>query len=643
MMNNKQRNVLLLEPDYKNKYPPIGLMKLATYHRMLGDNVVFYKGDLNEFILNDLTRDLLNKLTEIDKEINWSKFYNKVYEYIKTGRNEYIEDLGNLSKYNLLIKSWFIHFKDLYRKKEFLKTPKWDRICITTLFTFHWQITIDTIKFAKHLVKDLKELKIGGVLATVLADEVEKATSIKPHKGLLDKAGILDDNDIIIDSLALDYSILEEIKYKYPENNAFYGYMTRGCIRKCSFCAVPKLEPSFQNFVPLKNQIMESAFKFGEKRNLLLLDNNVLASNCFPQIIQEIKSSGFKKDSKFIEDNQLDLSFKNLMSGYNDRGFLSKFHSHLLELLSKLKGENQQKLYNLLDSLGLVRIETSTKENAIKIYPEIKELYEKHRNKSAKQRYVDFNQGVDARLLVSDESKMKLLSEIPIRPLRIAFDSMKYEMIYKQAVAMAAKYGIKNLSNYLLYNETDKPIELYQRLKINVELCETYNLNIYSFPMKFHPINGEKWYANRNFIGEHWNRKFIRAVQTILNATKGKIGKGKSFFYEAFGKDGDEYLNLLYMPETYLLYRFFFKEIGNSQEWRKELNSLTQIDQEIAKGIIELNDFSDIDNLDCSISVKEFLKRHYLLSRDEINNPNSELNKLKREYDKRKDQKVQKN
>ena len=36
------RKVLLLEPNYKNKYPPIGLMKLATYFRLRGDDVVFY-------------------------------------------------------------------------------------------------------------------------------------------------------------------------------------------------------------------------------------------------------------------------------------------------------------------------------------------------------------------------------------------------------------------------------------------------------------------------------------------------------------------------------------------------------------------------------------------------------------------------
>ncbi len=28
------RKVLLIEPNYKNKYPPMGLMKIATYYRL---------------------------------------------------------------------------------------------------------------------------------------------------------------------------------------------------------------------------------------------------------------------------------------------------------------------------------------------------------------------------------------------------------------------------------------------------------------------------------------------------------------------------------------------------------------------------------------------------------------------------------
>lgn len=162
----------------------------------------------------------------------------------------------------------------------------------------------------------------------------------------------------------------------------------------------------------------------------------------------------------------------------------------------------------------------------------------------------------------------------------------------------------------------------------------TYKVDIYSFPMKFHPINGEKWYANRHFIGRHWNKKFIRAIQTILNATKEKIGKGKSFFLEAFGNDEDEYFKLLYMPETYILFRFFFKDKGYTGNWWNEFNNFSSSDLLTVKSIIEKNDFSEIDSLQCSNEIRSFLKKHYLVYREDLKNPNSEIYREKEEYDK---------
>ena len=43
----KNKNILLIEPGYKNKYPPLGLMKIAQYHGPNGkkDNVKFIKGE----------------------------------------------------------------------------------------------------------------------------------------------------------------------------------------------------------------------------------------------------------------------------------------------------------------------------------------------------------------------------------------------------------------------------------------------------------------------------------------------------------------------------------------------------------------------------------------------------------------------
>ena len=50
------RKILLIEPSYKNKYPPLGLMKIAQYHGSRGKNdssVTFIKGE-DAFCLWDL-------------------------------------------------------------------------------------------------------------------------------------------------------------------------------------------------------------------------------------------------------------------------------------------------------------------------------------------------------------------------------------------------------------------------------------------------------------------------------------------------------------------------------------------------------------------------------------------------------------
>lgn len=132
---------------------------------------------------------------------------------------------------------------------------------------------------------------------------------------------------------------------------------------------------------------------------------------------------------------------------------------------------------------------------------------------------------------------MRLLSKIAIQPLRIAFDHWSLRDIYINAIRLSAKYKIRNLSNYLLYNFEDKPEDLWNRLELNIKLCEEFDLIIYSFPMRYSPINDEqKLYQTRKYIGKNWNRKYIRAIQLILNSTKGKVGRNRSFFERAFGK-----------------------------------------------------------------------------------------------------------
>jgi len=263
-----------------------------------------------------------------------------------------------------------------------------------------------------------------------------------------------------------------ELSNNYYTNNASFGYMTRGCVNKCPYCAVPILEPEYIPYIPLKGQVDPN------KKDLILLDNNVLASSEFPRIIREIKEYGFYKGAKF----------------------------------------------------------------------------------NGKFRYIDFNQGVDARLLTDE--KMKLLSELPIKPLRIAFDHIKLKKLYIKKVRLARKYGIKNLSNFILFNYNDTPEDFYERLRINIELNEEFGLSIFSFPMKFVPLDNK----NRKYIDEaHWTKQQLRGVQCILNATHGVVGAKKPFFEKAFGKDVDEFKYIIEQSEEHIFHREKMREYSGQK------------------------------------------------------------------------------
>ena len=643
------RKVLLIEPNYSNKYPPIGLMKMATYFRNRGDEVVFFKGDLKRLIIERITIHCINDCKSLAPEIDWDVFYPSIYDYIRTRKNALLETIDySTSPYNLLLEGKIIDAKNYYWSGEWKKHPEWDFVGVTTLFTFYWDITINTINTAKLLVKPEGRIMVGGVLASIQPEEVEKATGIKPHIGVLNTPGEIDKDDTqIIDELPLDYSILDEIDYEYPMSNAYYGYTSRGCIRKCPFCAVSTLEPIFIPYIPLQERINGINKRYGEQKDLLLMDNNILASPNFEQIIHEIIACGFGKGDKYTQPNTFDKAFENLADGLNDRAYRKRCFREIIRLYEKLKGKSDDAftVYRAMDDFQIRDIATVTKDNLLGVYPVLKPIYEKHFKPQPKQRYVDFNQGVDARLF--NENNVKLLASIAIRPLRIAFDDLKSRTAYENAVRLSVEAGIKDFSNYLLYNYKDTPEELYIRLRINVDLCDELGVSIYSFPMKYHPIHSEvdseiDYSHNRDYIGINWNRKYIRAIQAILNSTKGKVGKGTSFFEEAFGKDLTEFKELLEMPETFILYRFFFKWLDGVNSfgpehwracWRKCMVELDEKTKNEVLDIIHSNNFDDERITKFDNPLVQELFRYYSSHRNDIVDPKSDLYKLKQQYD----------
>lgn len=634
-----RRRVLLLEPNYRNKYPPMGLMKLATYHRLQGDEVVFYKGEFPAFVLSELTRTAIDKFLELDEEcpihhkVDWRKLTPAIKDVIHTGTVIPNSELESALARQPVAKLWLEEYRKQLRSGAYYKRPRWDRVCVTTLFTFHWDLTIETINFAKKVCKDPTQVLVGGILASVVPGAVEEATGIKPHVGSLNVSKLPGDQSLptpfgktLIDALPMDYSILEEIDYNYPATNAFYAYATRGCVNECKFCAVPILEGPMKHYIPLQKRVDDTRERFGEQRHLLLLDNNVFASERFDKIIDEIRDSGFEKGATYIPPNQLDIAVRQLRKGWNDRAYIRLAVRLLNNFVEKLDGERHDVFYGLLLNYGLIHDYTATKDAILAVYEEIKNDYEKARSKKPVIRFIDFNQGMDARL--ATPANMAKLATVAIRPFRVAFDNWGDRKHYVRAVKLAKDNGIGQMSNYLLYNFYDKPVDLYRRLLLNIDLCSALGVNIYSFPMKYHPIMEEEWFSNRDYIGKYWTRKAIRTVQSVLNSTHGKIGRGRTFFFKAFGRSEADFLSLIRMPEAFIIKRWDAELSGLTGEWYTSYAALTDTERVFVDTIVDTNTFDAAMWQDQSETIRNVLN-FYTISRETIP-PSSEAARIRR-------------
>ncbi|MGK9166713.1 hypothetical protein KXR53_10470 [Inquilinus limosus] len=441
------KNILLVEPDYKNKYPPLGLMKIAQYHGLRGkrDNVRFIKG----------------------------------------------QDRSVLSQ-------------------------AWDRIYVTTLFSFEYPKIAQTIDFALEVANgQADKVFVGGIAASLMHErfvEERRWQGVRFIKGLLsdppavalqldefaEELYATDRSGKAIEDLIPDYGILDQIQYKYPVRDAYFAYTSRGCIRKCHFCGVPKLEGMQRDTDSLTAVVQAIDALYGPKKDLILMDNNVVASPRFKDIIAEIRDLGFTPGVKL------------------------------------------------------------TRPGA----------------RAPVQRRVDFNQGVDARILCKDPMYLRELATICLRPLRIAFDHLGVRKPYEQAVRFAHEFGLTELSNYMLYNFHDGPSDLFERMRLNVTLNEELGVRIWSFPMRYQPTDR----PDRGHIGERWSRYQLRSMQIILQATHGVVSGEPEFFKRAFGDTSEEYERILALPHDFIFNRDWYEHHDGRPEFDEFQSDYSRLD-----------------------------------------------------------------
>lgn len=92
-----------------------------------------------------------------------------------------------------------------------------------------------------------------------------------------------------------DYSL-----YPHIDNKTAYGFLTRGCIRKCPWCVVPRKEGGIHPYQDVDEIAVDG------RTNLILMDNNILAAGEYGMIqLQKIIDRGYKVDFNQAMDARL--------------------------------------------------------------------------------------------------------------------------------------------------------------------------------------------------------------------------------------------------------------------------------------------------------------------------------------------------
>ena len=319
--------ILLVEPAYYTRYPPLGLLKLAAMHKACGDDVELVHG-----------------------------------------------------------------------MKEPAVRP--DVIYVTSLFTYAWKHVHDAVEYYRRLFPGV-HVELGGIYATLMPEHAQLSGSDQVKTGLVAQA----------ETYRPDYSLVEDW-------NASIMFSMRGCIRKCAFCAVPRLEGKTSGQAVGVRDLIEPGHK-----KVILWDNNILGVSNWTDVVDELRDAAVS---------------------------------------------------------------------------------------------VDFNQGLDARLI--DDDVARKLRELRVDPIRLAYDIPSERVAVEAAIDSlhAAGFNRRRIIVYTLYNFTDTPEEFRQRV------TDLVSWGSVSYPMRYEPLNS---LTKNRYISPHWTAEQLEMVAVARRV----IGAGGAF------------------------------------------------------------------------------------------------------------------
>ena len=144
----------------------------------------------------------------------------------------------------------------------------------------------DTVEWVNHLERYDKVYK-----SKVFTFTPDVSTFVQSDETVQGGTGYKMYNDLFCDDTEPDYSL-------YPQYKHAYGFLTRGCVRHCPWCIVPKKEGSIRAYRDIETVLQG-------RKTAILMDNNILASNHGLEQLEKIIDIGCKVDFNQGLDSRL--------------------------------------------------------------------------------------------------------------------------------------------------------------------------------------------------------------------------------------------------------------------------------------------------------------------------------------------------
>lgn len=125
------------------------------------------------------------------------------------------------------------------------------------------------------------------------------------------------------------------------------------------------------------------------------------------------------------------------------------------------------------------------------------------RNQQGKRFLIDFNQGLDARLLTP--SLAKSIAMLNLSVVRLSYDREEYRKAVENAIVLLETAGVprKKMVVYVLYNYTDTPEDFLRRIQDLMEWRVT------AYPMRYQPLDTTE---KDVYVGQHWTPELLEMV-----------------------------------------------------------------------------------------------------------------------------------